>query len=84
MDLKTGKPVFDAYQIITYGETKVAYVGIDTPEAISKSTPTYFQDKDGNYEHREELARVEFASGVFFELGERGGVLGFLRIGLLR
>ena len=49
MDLKTGKPVFDAYQIITYGETKVAYVGIDTPEAISKSTPTYFQDAKGNY-----------------------------------
>lgn len=49
MDLKTGKPVFDGYRIITYGETKVAYVGIDTPESISKSTPTYFQDDNGNY-----------------------------------
>jgi len=49
LDLRTGKPVFDGYRIITYGDTKVAYVGIDTPEAISKSTPTYFQDGKGNY-----------------------------------
>lgn len=49
MDLTTGKPVFDAYKIISYGSTKVAYVGIDTPEAISKSTPTYFQNVKGEY-----------------------------------
>lgn len=49
MDLRTNKPVFDAYKMITYGETKVAYVGIDTPEAITKSTPTYFQDANGKY-----------------------------------
>jgi len=49
MDLKTNQPVFDAYKIITYGETKVAYVGIDTPETFTKSTPAYFQDGNGNY-----------------------------------
>lgn len=49
MNLKTGKPVFDAYKMVTYGSTKVAYVGIDTPEAVSKSTPAYFQDAGGNY-----------------------------------
>jgi 2',3'-cyclic-nucleotide 2'-phosphodiesterase (5'-nucleotidase family) len=49
MDLRTGKPVFDAYKMITYGDTKVAYVGIDTPESITKSTPTYFQDNSGKY-----------------------------------
>ncbi len=49
MDLKTGKPVFDAYRIVAYGETKVAYVGIDTPETYTKSTPVYFQDEKGNY-----------------------------------
>lgn len=49
MDLKTGKPVFDAYRIVTYGETKVAYVGIDTPETYTKSTPVYFQDEKGSY-----------------------------------
>ncbi|MEA4941312.1 MAG: 5'-nucleotidase C-terminal domain-containing protein [Oscillibacter sp.] len=49
MDLRTGKPVFDAYKMITYGDTKVAYVGIDTPESVTKSTPTYFQDNTGKY-----------------------------------
>ncbi len=47
-DLK-GTPVFDAYKIVEYGKVKVAYVGIDTPEAFVKSTPTYFQDGKGNY-----------------------------------
>lgn len=49
IDLKTGEPVFNAYKMVTYGDTKVAYVGIDTPETFSKSTPVYFQDADGNY-----------------------------------
>lgn len=46
---KAGKPVLDAYKIITYGDVKVAYVGIDTPETFTKSTPTYFQDAAGKY-----------------------------------
>jgi len=49
INLKTGKPVFNSYKMIAYGDVKVAYVGIGTPESISKSTPTYFQDKKGNY-----------------------------------
>ena len=49
VDLTTNKPVFDAYKLVTYGDTKVAYVGIDTPETFTKSTPTYFQDAGGKY-----------------------------------
>ncbi|HWR22172.1 MAG TPA: bifunctional UDP-sugar hydrolase/5'-nucleotidase [Feifaniaceae bacterium] len=49
MDLKTGKPVFEGYKMVSYGDVNVAYVGISTPESISKSTPTYFQDSKGNY-----------------------------------
>ena len=48
-DLKTNKPVFDAYEMVTYGSVKVAFVGVTTPESFTKSTPAYFQDKDGNY-----------------------------------
>lgn len=44
-----GKLVFAPYRMETYGDTKVAYVGIDTPETFTKSTPVYFQDKDGNF-----------------------------------
>lgn len=47
--MKDDKPVFDAYKMMTFGEKKVAFVGISTPETLVKSTPTYFQDKFGNY-----------------------------------
>lgn len=49
MELSTGEPVFDSYQMLTYGDTDVAYVGISTPESFTKSTPVYFQDDQGNY-----------------------------------
>lgn len=49
MDLKTGKPVFAPYRIMTYGDTKIAFVGATTPESFTKSTPKYFQDENGNY-----------------------------------
>lgn len=45
----TGQPVFEPYKMLTYGDTKVAYVGICTPESFTKSTPAYFQDGAGNY-----------------------------------
>ena len=47
--VKEGKTVFDPYKIMTFGDKKVAFVGICTPETLVKSTPTYFQDKYGNY-----------------------------------
>lgn len=49
IDLKTGAPVFAPFKIIDYPGAKVAYVGIDTPETFTKSTPAYFQDDEGNY-----------------------------------
>ena len=47
IDLKTQKPVFDGYKVVSYGDTKVAFVGVCTPETYTKSTPTYFQDANG-------------------------------------
>ena len=38
-----------AYQVVDYDGLKVAYVGITTPESLVKSTPTYFQDAEGNW-----------------------------------
>ena len=46
---KTGKSVFDAYKLFEVDGKKVAFVGLCTPETFTKSTPTYFQDKNGNY-----------------------------------
>lgn len=47
--MKEGKLVFDSYKMIDCGGKKVAFVGVCTPETLVKSTPAYFQDKDGNY-----------------------------------
>lgn len=44
-----GSTVFEPYAIETYGDKKVAFVGISTPETFTKSTPSYFQDGNGNY-----------------------------------
>ena len=46
---KTGKPVFDAYKLFEVDGKKIAFVGLTTPETFTKSTPTYFQDGNGNY-----------------------------------
>ena len=46
---KTGKPVFDDYKLFDVDGKKVAFVGLTTPETFTKSTPTYFQDGNGNY-----------------------------------
>ncbi len=49
VDLATGNPVVDAYKVFDVKGVKIAFVGVTTPETFVKSTPTYFQDSDGNY-----------------------------------
>ena len=44
-----GDPVLDSYQVFNMNGTKVAFVGITTPESFTKSTPAYFQDANGKY-----------------------------------
>ena len=36
------------YEIVDYGDTKVAFIGISAPESISQSTPAYFMDENGD------------------------------------
>lgn len=49
INLALGAPVFAPYKMFTYGDTRVAFVGVSTPESFTKSTPAYFQDGNGNY-----------------------------------
>ena len=49
MNLAAGAPVFAPYKMMDYGDTQVAFIGVSTPESFTKSTPTYFQDANGNY-----------------------------------
>lgn len=44
-----GEPIYEPYKIISYGDTDIAYLGITTPESLTKSTPAYFQDENGEY-----------------------------------
>ncbi len=37
------------YKIVSYGDVKVAFIGVLTPESIITSVPTYFCDENGNY-----------------------------------
>lgn len=46
---KNGKRVLKPYVMESYGDVDVAYVGISTPETISKSTPSFFQNDKGEY-----------------------------------
>lgn len=41
--------VFAAYAIEDFGDYQVAFVGISTPETITKSTPEYFKGEGGNF-----------------------------------
>ncbi len=46
---KDASPIFPPYALREFHGMKVAFVGITTPESITKSTPAYFQDEHGTY-----------------------------------
>ncbi len=48
-DGEAGETVLDSYEVFEVNGVRIALVGITTPESLSKSTPKYFQDDDGNF-----------------------------------
>ena len=61
-NLETGKLMCPPYKIIKYGNKKVAYVGVDTPETLTLVSYATFRDKSGKQiysfgwdEHRETM-----------------------------
>ncbi len=48
-DLTSVSPVLKPYAIEDFGAYQVAFVGISTPETITKSTPEYFKNEGGNF-----------------------------------
>ncbi len=44
-----GENVLSSYEMFNCGEEKIAIVGITTPETFTKTTPSYFQDENGNF-----------------------------------
>ncbi len=37
------------YEIVSYGDVQVGFIGVSTPESIVKSSPAYFMDQSGNF-----------------------------------
>lgn len=59
--LPTGKDLFPAYDVRTYGNTKVAFIGVATPTTITNTIPTNFEDEEGNivYDfHQSDLVEI--------------------------
>ena len=44
-----GNAVLEPYTILEKAGKKIAFVGVDTPQTFASSTPTYFQDGEGNW-----------------------------------
>ena len=44
-----GETVLPPYVVLELGGFRIAFVGASTPETFTKSTPTYFQDDEGNF-----------------------------------
>ncbi len=55
--LKDVKP----YDIVDYGKTQVAYIGVTTPHTVTSSWPKYFQNENGEFVYT-------FSSDTFFEV----------------
>ncbi len=49
VDLTSGDTVLDSYKIIEENGVKIGFVGISTPETITKSNPAFFKNKKGEY-----------------------------------
>ncbi len=47
--LPSVSPVFAPYAVEDFGDYQVAFVGISTPETITKSTPAFFKNQGGNF-----------------------------------
>ncbi len=39
----------EPYEILSYGDVQVAYIGVSTPETMSRTAQSMFQDEDGNF-----------------------------------
>lgn len=48
-DLTTGENLLPPYKIMQFGDTKIALIGVTTPESLTSSTPAFFQDERGNF-----------------------------------
>lgn len=49
VDERAGRRMYDSYEIVDFGWTKVAFLGVSTPYSFASSSPSFFTDSEGNY-----------------------------------
>ncbi len=49
IDTRTNKPVYASYKMHTINDIDIAFVGVTTPESLTKASSQYFQDDKGNF-----------------------------------
>ncbi len=48
-DISGNKAYFDPYTIVSYGNTRIAYIGITTPSTINSSNPAQFKNDNDEF-----------------------------------
>jgi len=61
--IPTNTPVFPAYEIVTYEDVDIAYIGLTTTSTLS-SSPKKFQDESGTFIY-------DFSKDTFYETAQR-------------
>lgn len=50
-DLSDGKPCFEPFHIIKYGDVKIAYLGVTTTTTATNTSPQTFRDSEGKLQY---------------------------------
>ena len=66
VNLNYNKTVFEPYKIINYGSTKVAYVGVMTPESLTSSPYTFMDVESVAFDEKVKLIEPVNHGGTFF------------------
>lgn len=65
VNLNYNKTVFEPYKIINYGSTKVAYVGVMTPESLTSSPYTFMDVESVAFDEKGKLIETVNHGGAF-------------------
>ena len=59
--------VFAPYKIEDFGDYQVAFIGISTPETVTKASPEYFKDENGNFIYGFPMYPGEMTNEILYE-----------------
>lgn len=65
--LSDNSSVFAPYKIEDFGDYQVAFIGISTPETVTKASPEYFKDENGNFIYGFPMYPGEMTNEILYE-----------------